>query len=139
MEGLSRGFASTEPNSPRRKRPGPKKGDRHPGQFKPGQSGNPGGRPRTTEAQRTFNARCKEASLEALEFLINLVDDSKAPAKERRAAAETLIAHAEGLPVSRNLVADLSTAAPAGELSNDELKARLQQLVTQGVTYEHGE
>lgn len=34
--------------------------------FKPGQSGNPGGRPPKTEEQRTLEAMCREKTVEAL-------------------------------------------------------------------------
>jgi hypothetical protein len=50
-----------------KKRPAPKTA------FKPGQSGNPGGRPPKTEEQRTLETMCRERTPEALATVLTIM------------------------------------------------------------------
>lgn len=104
-----------------RRRRGLKPGQRHSGQFQKGfdprryVEG-----PRVTK--KAFQEAIREHTDKAIGVLVDTMQDADAPYKERRAAAELVLAHAEGLPVNRVLHAQ---AAPAGhdltQLSNEEL------------------
>ncbi|MBY0356559.1 MAG: hypothetical protein K2W82_01045 [Candidatus Obscuribacterales bacterium] len=68
---------------------------RHPGMFKPGQSGNPLGRPK--ESYR-ISELAKEYTEEALTTLIEIARDKKAPASARVHAASALLDRGWGKP-----------------------------------------
>ena len=59
------------------------------GRFQPGQSGNPGGRPRLTPRALEVRGACRAASVRAIERLTELLEDSD-PAVALKAAAELL-------------------------------------------------
>ena len=59
------------------------------GRFQPGQSGNPGGRPRLTPKALEVRAACRAASARAVERLIELIEDP-APTVALKAVAEIL-------------------------------------------------
>jgi hypothetical protein len=72
--------------------------------FKPGVSGNPGGRPkklRTIEARRIFadvKALARECAPEAIETLASIMKDPKAPPAARISAAQALLDRGHGRP-----------------------------------------
>lgn len=45
--------------------------------FKPGESGNPGGRPKKTEEQRTLEAMCRERTTEALATVLTIMAEGE--------------------------------------------------------------
>lgn len=90
--------------------------------FKPGQSGNPGGRPAKTEEQRTLEAMCREKTPEALAVVLNIMQHGGSE-RSQLAAAEIVIERGHGKPVERQ-----ETGKP-GEFSEnrDELNARIKE------------
>jgi len=56
-------------------------------QFMPGQSGNPGGRPRMTDEQRAAAITAREFTADAIKTLIQIMKDPKASASARVSAA----------------------------------------------------
>jgi len=80
------------------------------GFFKPGVSGNPGGRPRQVGEVRKL---AMEFTGEAVELLAEIMRNVKAPLQARAAAANTLLDRAIGKPeVSAKI--ENSTVAPPG-------------------------
>ena len=68
--------------------------------FKPGQSGNPSGRPAKTEEQRTLEAMCREKTVEALAVVLNIMENGQNE-RSQLAAAEIVIERGHGKPVER--------------------------------------
>ena len=62
----------------------------------------------------------------ALSFLEYCISDSDAPVRERRAAAELVLAHSQGLPVSRILMAEVDSGAVLDGLGMDDIHKRLR-------------
>jgi hypothetical protein len=99
---------------------------RHGGQFKPGQSGNPGGRPKVV-GEVTSLAR--ECTVESVETLREIMRNKKAPAQARVAAANSLLDRGYGKPaqsldvgLTRKVFDDMSDAelaAIAGGATNE--------------------
>jgi hypothetical protein len=94
--------------------------------FKPGQSGNPGGRPKgDIELRRAARGR----TAEALETLINIMRNQKAPAAARVTAAEAILSRGWGKPVQPTAFTDVDgndrPLSGDGELLDDPIvKAR---------------
>ena len=89
------------------KKPGPKPGNPHSGQFRKGDDprrhiGSP-----WAKQKQSFQELCKGFSLEAVQVLGQTVTDESASLKERIAAAELIIAHGFGRPVDRVQVAQI--------------------------------
>lgn len=63
--------------------------------FKKGQSGNPGGRPKLPEE---FVELARSRSVDALNYLIDAINDENLPPNARIRAAETIIAYGYGKP-----------------------------------------
>lgn len=78
---------NTPENKPKRKVP-------H-SAWKPGQSGNPGGRPPTDHA---FKELCRQKTPKALAALEKALGEPR----ERVAAAQVILAYAHGKPIQRN-------------------------------------
>jgi uncharacterized protein DUF5681 len=110
-----------------RQKPGPKPldagGERYPHYFKPGQSGNPGGRPKRTEEQRTFEQMVRSATPKAVEVLQRCLDDPKAAWSDRMKASLALISYAEGTPVNRMMLSQVQTPNEPEALSLPDLRA----------------
>ena len=89
--------------------------------FKPGVSGNPGGRPKTPqtiEVRRIIlgvREAARELTLDALDTLATIMKDPKAPAAARISAAVALLDRGHGKPYQAVDVVDL------GLLSDEEL------------------
>ena len=64
--------------------------------FKPGISGNPGGRPRLTETVRQIQELAKEKSAAALDVLEEISLDKDAPLAARASAASAILDRAWG-------------------------------------------
>ena len=115
-------------NPPRGRRPGPKPvregGVRHPHYFQAGQSGNPSGRPKKTERQRTFEEICRQKSLESLDVLEQAVRDETAPWKDRLQAFQLLAENGHGRPIDRLAVKTMTEGGANVEESNRETIGR---------------
>lgn len=95
-----------------RKRPGPKPGTRHSGQFQKGADSRRYVRERIEVGNtgRTFLELCRDTTEEALNTLLGIMRDTKAPAGDRRASAMALLDRGWGKPVeSVKLEADIHT------------------------------
>ena len=93
------------------KKPGPKVGQKHSGQFAKGDDprrhiGSPWGR-----QKQSFQDLCKDYSQDAVEVLAATVRDESASLKERIACCELLISHGHGRPVDRVQVQQLEGMA----------------------------
>ena len=64
--------------------------------FKPGQTGNPGGRPKTPEA---FKELARSNSMEALETAITIMKSKKTKSSDRLKAVEIVLDRSWGRPV----------------------------------------
>jgi Family of unknown function (DUF5681) len=92
--------------------------------FKPGVSGNPGGRPKnpqTIEARRIIlgvREAARELTLDALDTLATIMKDPKAPAAARISAALALLDRGHGRPFQ---AVDVKDGIDLGLLSDEEL------------------
>jgi hypothetical protein len=83
-------------NTPKTDKPKPKRKAPRTA-FKPGQSGNPGGRPPMTESQRESKELLAEGGPVAVRYLKSVVIDEAAPRKERIAAAKVFVDKIEAM------------------------------------------
>jgi hypothetical protein len=90
--------------------------------FAPGQSGNPGGRPRMPE---DVKALARSYTREAIETLAGVMRNDEAPAAARVTAASNILDRAWGKP-AQHLTVD-----PVGDLSDAELGSELAAAVEQ--------
>lgn len=100
--------------------------------FKPGESGNPGGRPKgDIELRRA----ARERTAEALETLINIMRNQKAPAAARVSAAEALLSRGWGKPVQPTAFTDIDgNDRPLGiELDAMAKARRIAHLLAEGL------
>jgi Family of unknown function (DUF5681) len=94
--------------------------------FKPGVSGNPGGRPKrpqTIEVRRIIlgvKEAARELTLDAIDTLAAIMKDQKAPAAARISAAVALLDRGHGRPYQAVEVKD---GVDLGLLSDEELYA----------------
>ncbi len=72
--------------------------EKYPNRFKPGQSGNPGGRPKKTAAELKAVAKLKKLTPEAVEVVIGILKNEKASFYARLQAAEIIFNRAMGRP-----------------------------------------
>lgn len=98
--------------------------------FQPGQSGNPSGRPKKTEEERTLEALCREKTPAALNTILEIMN--KGTERNRLAAAEYVIDRGWGKATQRQeaiekvtaqvrYVAELPPRAPRVPVINGEL------------------
>ena len=64
--------------------------------FKPGQSGNPGGRPKATPEQRDALAAIRDLAPEASSVLLSVMRDERSPAAARLRAVEIVLERTYG-------------------------------------------
>lgn len=69
-----------------------------PASFKPGQTGNPGGRPKKTPEELDLIAACKAKTPDALAVMVKMMTDGEQE-KNRLTAAMAIIERAYGKPV----------------------------------------
>lgn len=103
------------------KRPAPKTA------FAPGKSGNPGGRPKKTDAEFELEAACKAKSSEALGVMVGLMTEAKNDSV-RLQAALAIIERAHGKPLQRSEV----RTGLLDDLPHDELKVLRDAIDTLG-------
>jgi hypothetical protein len=121
---------------PGRKRRGPKPGQRHSGQFKKGDDPRRWtDGPRIPKVKRQFQEQVREMTDQALEVLAECLEDGNAPWRERRSAAELVLAHGHGAPVSRVLMAQVGSEGSGGasQLSLEQLRSKAQSLLDEDV------
>ena len=78
-----------------------------PASFKPGQSGNPSGRPKRTKEELDLIAACKERAPQALDVLMEVMTNGENE-RNRITAAVTIIERAYGKPVQATLTGNAS-------------------------------
>ena len=113
-------------NNPRRfgAKPGPKPGERHSGQWKPGQSGNPSGRPKKSSEMKDLERLCRESADEALALLVDTIRNPDADHRLRLQAAREVLDRGFGKPVDRSAVLNLNGSGDqAGTMTRDQLIA----------------
>jgi hypothetical protein len=88
------------------------------GRFQPGKSGNPGGRPRTAQIQEL----ARKHTIEALDVLVQIMLNEKAPPNARVAAANTLLDRAYGKAPTFS-TSDNQAFKRAIDMTDDELAA----------------
>ena len=96
------------------------------GQFKPGQSGNPGGRKRTDPAVKEM---LKAACPSAVQLLINTMDDEDVKIELRVQCANTIIDRVMGKAV-QPIAADVHAEVQPPTLT--EMMARARELLEDG-------
>lgn len=70
------------------------------GKFAPGCSGNPGGRPKKTDAQRAAQEAIQALASDAVELVSAIMRDETAPLPVRLKAAEMVLDRSIGKPIS---------------------------------------
>lgn len=93
----------------------------HSGQWKPGQSGNPSGRPKKSNEMRDLERLCRENAEAAFNHLIETINDRDAPANIRLQAAKEVLDRGFGKPIDRQAVLNLDGGTAPAELSREEL------------------
>lgn len=91
------------------------------GKFKPGESGNPGGRPKVSQEVKDLARRHTE---DAMQALIDIATDSKSPPSSRVAAAQALLDRGWG-KATQHVEAKVG---PLDNLSADEQRHLLEAL-----------
>ena len=97
-----------------------------PTQFKPGQSGNPNGRPKV---DRDLRDSARKHSEDALAALASIVNDGEAPASARVQAAIALLDRGHGKPIQTS-VTEVSASSDAMHVTVAELMAMADQATT---------
>ena len=79
-----------------------------------------------SQARKDLQSLAQEKTQDAVDVLVEIMGNADEPTKERRAAAEVLLAHGHGLPVGRHIVADMGnnpTGANLADASPEQLLA----------------
>jgi hypothetical protein len=93
-------------------KPGPKA--LHSANWKPGQSGNPSGRPRKTPVQRDFETLCKHNADKALAAVLAILQDADSRPADKLRAAEFIADRGFGKPVGRDVLVTLDADSKSG-------------------------
>jgi hypothetical protein len=100
--------------------------------FQPGQSGNPGGRPRKSDDDRKVEKLARSYGAEALRTLASIMRSKKAPASARSAAAQAILDRGFGRPVHAVKHGGDENAEPINlnfkNLSEAQLEALIERL-----------
>jgi Family of unknown function (DUF5681) len=102
------------------------------GQFKPGQSGNPAGRPKTPKTRQDVIELAREKTGAAIEFLARTVQNTKAPFNARVQSAVELLNRGWGRP-HQSLDINHGMQDPLAQLL-DEINGRFQIKTIEGST-----
>jgi len=92
--------------------------------WKPGHSGNPGGRPRVVEAVRDI---ARESTTLAVETLRQICADAEAPHAARVSAASALLDRGWGRPMQGHAVMAVTQQRSLVEMSDAELLQLIQE------------
>ncbi len=95
--------------------------EKYPNRFKPGKSGNPGGRPKKTTAELKAVQKMKKLTPHAVEVVVGILDNEKASFYARLQAAQIIFDRAMGRP-------DTFLKVDSSEQSVQASTARLQSL-----------
>ena len=99
--------------------------------WEKGQSGNPSGRPPKTERVRSFEQACRDHVVDLLPGMVEAVQDTEVPVRERTQLFELLCAYALGKPIDRLAVQSLNSNAEAAQiLPKDVLERRVSALLS---------
>ena len=90
--------------------------------FKPGQSGNPGGRKRKSDADRRVEELARALGEDAIKTLASIMRSAKAPASARSAAAQAILDRGFGRPRQTQ---DVTVIDEFETLSDEELLKRI--------------
>lgn len=96
------------------------------GKFTKGVSGNPGGRPKSTQEQLDFIDSCKKMSTEALATLKKWMDNEQQPNASVKAAT-LILAYAWGQPtqkVEADVDTNIKSVISDKPLTEDEFRAK---------------
>ena len=99
---------------------------RHSGMFKQGQSGNPSGRPK---ADITIRDLAREHTQEAIDVLLAVVHNQKAPSASRVQACNALLDRGWGRPVQYNENNDRVISTSLKDFLTEVSKADLEQSI----------
>lgn len=92
--------------------------------FRPGQSGNPSGRPiHRTRDGRTVSDLAREHTEEAIATLVEVMRDTKAPAAARAMAADKILNRGWGQAPQTIAVTDDRTPRDLSTLTDEQLEA----------------
>ena len=92
--------------------------------FKPGQSGNPGGRPKVKLADgRTLTDLAREFTSEAVETLAEVMRDKQAPAAARVAAADKILNRGWGQAPQTISITEEPNALDLAKLNDEQIEA----------------
>ena len=83
------------------KKPGNRQRTGNATSFKPGQSGNPNGRPKQTAEQKDAMQAIRDLAPEAARVLHNMLTDAETPAAQRLKAAEMILERTYGKPEAK--------------------------------------
>ena len=101
------------------KKPGNRQRSGNATSFKPGQSGNPNGRPKQTAEQKDALQAIRDLAPEAARVLHNMLTDTEAPAAQRLKAAEMVLERAYGKPEAK-----VEVSAPDNSIM-EEIRKRM--------------
>lgn len=95
--------------------------------FRPGQSGNPGGRPKENPLPngRTLRELAREHTVEAIETLIAIAEDKTAPASARVSAAVAVLDRGYGKPAQTIADEDGNSLSWFDLLTNAQRRANM--------------
>ena len=123
-----------------RRKPGPPPGTHHAGTWKPGVSGNPSGRPKMSERQKSFEEICRDYVADLVPVLAEAVQDRSIPLRDRTVAFELLAANGHGTPVNRSVHVSLTGGAGSTEsIPRDVLEARAAAILSRDIPAEYTE
>jgi len=93
-------------------------------QWKKGESGNPGGRPKMNPELRKA---LTNHTMEALEVVINILRDNESKHSDKIRAAEFIYAYALGKPVQEQVVSVGENEISADNLTADQLMEKINE------------
>ena len=121
--------ADQSPDSPKPENDKPAE-DRFPTRFKPGQSGNPAGRPKRSEEEKEVLEKIRDLAPKAVEMLSKIIaPDSKASPYAKLQAIDIILNRTLGKPESS---VKLTTAAQSVEASEARIAALISRIRIEG-------